>query len=124
MHRKIEGVKERECLKYQVFVGRAGTVPTLTYYTLCAPSPSFIYYTNTPSHRSPLPTYPTGVPARLLAYAKTVAHFPTALKEFEWRNKFWLDRTRARTAAGKPDLTPFHTELLMKAKDNGHVKFD
>ncbi len=74
---------------------------------------------------SPVPrTHPTGVPARLLAYAKTVAHFPTALKEFEWRNKFWLDRTRARTAAGKPDLTPFHTELLMKVKDNGHVKFD
>jgi hypothetical protein len=35
-------VKERECLKYQVCVGRAGTVRTLIYYTLCVPSPSFI----------------------------------------------------------------------------------
>jgi len=65
-----------------------------------------------------------GVEERLLAYAKTVAHFPTALKEFEWRNQFWLDLTRARAAASKHDLTPFHTELLMKAKADGHVSFE
>eukprot|EP00277_Geminigera_cryophila_P044554 CAMPEP_0173068282 /NCGR_PEP_ID=MMETSP1102-20130122/7316_1 /TAXON_ID=49646 /ORGANISM="Geminigera sp., Strain Caron Lab Isolate" /LENGTH=275 /DNA_ID=CAMNT_0013936105 /DNA_START=65 /DNA_END=892 /DNA_ORIENTATION=- len=65
-----------------------------------------------------------GVEERLLAYAKTVAHFPTALKEFEWRNQFWLDLTRAREAAGKEDMTPFHTKLLLQAKDDGHVSFD
>ena len=31
--------------------------------------------------------FKAGMPARLCAYAKTVGHFPTALKEFEWRNK-------------------------------------
>ena len=94
-----------------------------------------------------------GMPERLLAYAKTVGHFPTALKEFEWRNqsrparrsprpcppptpitgpradargvgRFWLDISRGRAAAGKADLTPFHTKLLTKARDDGHVKFD
>lgn len=69
-------------------------------------------------------SFKPGVPERLLAYAKTVAHFPTALKEFDWRNKFFLDLTRARAAAGKDDLTPMHTELLMQAKANGHVNFD
>ena len=44
--------------------------------------------------------FKAGVPERLLAYAQTVAHFPTALKELEWRNQFWLDLTRARQAAG------------------------
>eukprot|EP00287_Rhodomonas_sp_CCMP768_P026083 CAMPEP_0202831702 /NCGR_PEP_ID=MMETSP1389-20130828/17009_1 /ASSEMBLY_ACC=CAM_ASM_000865 /TAXON_ID=302021 /ORGANISM="Rhodomonas sp., Strain CCMP768" /LENGTH=331 /DNA_ID=CAMNT_0049505463 /DNA_START=14 /DNA_END=1009 /DNA_ORIENTATION=- len=65
-----------------------------------------------------------GTVERLCAYARSVAHFPTALKEFEWRNKFWLDITREREAAGKPDLTPFHTELLLKARDDGHVQFE
>jgi len=63
-------------------------------------------------------------PERLLAYARTVAHFPTALKEFDWRNKYFLDITRDREASGKPDLTPMHTKLLLKARDDGHVKFD
>ena len=48
--------------------------------------------------------FKAGVEERLLAYAKTVAHFPTALKEFEWRNQFFLDLTRARTAAGTAPL--------------------
>jgi len=53
-------------------------------------------------------------PQRLLAYARSVAHFPTALKEFDWRNKYFLDLTRARAAKGLPDLTPMHTDLLSK----------
>ena len=65
-----------------------------------------------------------GVPERLCAYARSVAHFPTALKEFSWRNKFWLDITRARQGKGAEDLTPFHTKLLLKARDDGAVKFD
>lgn len=67
--------------------------------------------------------FKAGMAERLCAYAKTVGHFPTALKEFEWRNQYWLDTTRAREAAGKQDLTPFHTELLLKARDNAHVSF-
>eukprot|EP00960_Hanusia_phi_P058766 763979-Hanusia_phi.AAC.5 len=65
-----------------------------------------------------------GVPERLCAYARSVAHFPTALKEFSWRNKFWLDIARAREGKGEKDLTPFHTKLLLKARDDGAVKFD
>jgi len=38
--------------------------------------------------------------------------------------RFWLDISRGRAAAGKADLTPFHTKLLTKARDDGHVKFD
>ncbi len=34
-----------------------------------------------------------------------------------------MDMTAARKAAGKADLTPFHTELLTAARDAGHVKF-
>lgn len=68
--------------------------------------------------------FKAGVPERLLAYARSVAHFPTALKEFEWRNKFFLDLSRARQAAGRPDPTPLHTQLLLKARAAGAVKFD
>lgn len=56
--------------------------------------------------------FEAGCPERLLAYARSVAHFPTALKEFDWRNKYFLDLTRARAAKGLPDLTPMHTDLL------------
>ena len=69
-------------------------------------------------------TFEDKCPERLCAYARTVAHFPTALKEFDWRNKYFLDLTRAREAEGKDDLTPLHTKLLLKARDDGHVKFD
>jgi len=65
-----------------------------------------------------------GVPERLLAYARSVAHFPTALKELEWRNKFFLDLSRARLAAGRPDPLPLHTRLLLQARAAGAVKFD
>ena len=49
---------------------------------------------------------------RLCAYARSVAHFPTAVKEFEWRNGYFWSLSQAAEAAGKPDPFPLHTHLL------------
>lgn len=53
-----------------------------------------------------------GTVARLMSYARAVAHFPTAVKELEWRNGFFYDISSAQTAAGKPDPFPTHTTWL------------
>ena len=37
---------------------------------------------------------------RLLAYARAVAHFPTAVKEFEWRNGFFHGVSTSALDAG------------------------
>ncbi|KAI8469450.1 MAG: hypothetical protein J3K34DRAFT_451932 [Monoraphidium minutum] len=58
-----------------------------------------------------VPEAPGAVP-RLNAYARSVAHFPTAVKEFEWRNGWFYGLTQAALAAGKPDPCPLHTALL------------
>jgi ketopantoate reductase len=63
----------------------------------------------------------TGVEARLCAYARAVAHFPTAVKEFEWRNGFFLELSQAAMAEGRPDPCPMHTELLVMARVIEHV---
>ncbi|KAI5062296.1 hypothetical protein GOP47_0022835 [Adiantum capillus-veneris] len=39
-------------------------------------------------------TFDAGVEARLCAYARSVAHFPTALKEFEWRNGWFYELSK------------------------------
>ena len=49
---------------------------------------------------------------RLTAYGRSVAHFPTAVKEFEWRNGWFHAITTAALAAGKPDPMPLHTAGL------------
>jgi len=49
---------------------------------------------------------------RLLAYGRSVAHFPTAVKEFDWRNGWFYDLSQAAMAAGRPDPTPIHTAGL------------
>jgi len=49
---------------------------------------------------------------RLAAYARSVAHFPTAVKEFEWRNGAFYDITLMAQAAGRPDPCPKHTAGL------------
>lgn len=51
---------------------------------------------------------------RLAAYARSVAHFPTAVKEFEWRNGAFYDLSLQAEAAGRPDPCPSHTEGLRK----------
>ncbi|KAI7836615.1 hypothetical protein COHA_009500 [Chlorella ohadii] len=53
-----------------------------------------------------------GVEARLLAYARSVAHFPTAVKEFQWRNGWFHSLSAAAAAAGRPDPCPTHTAWL------------
>lgn len=49
---------------------------------------------------------------RLAAYARSVAHFPTAVKEFEWRNGAFYDLTSQAEKAGLPDPCPLHTAGL------------
>jgi hypothetical protein len=49
---------------------------------------------------------------RLCAYARSVAHFPTAVKEFSWRNGYFYDLSQKALAAGKPDPCPTHTAWL------------
>ena len=41
-----------------------------------------------------------------------MAHFPTAVKEFEWRNGWFHAISAAAVAAGKPDPMPQHTAGL------------
>ena len=55
---------------------------------------------------------------RLCAYARSVSHFPTALKEFEWRNGWFADITLKRASRMMFDLSPKHTSILSKTSDN------
>ena len=55
-----------------------------------------------------------GVFERLAAYGRSVSHFPTAVKEFEWRNGWFYDITTAALQAGQADPMPLHTEGLKK----------
>ena len=50
--------------------------------------------------------------ARLYAYARSVAHFPTALKEQPWRNGWFVAASEAAAAAGNKDPFPLHSELM------------
>ena len=54
----------------------------------------------------------SGVQERLCAYARSVSHFPTAVKEFGWRNGWFHELSAAAVAAGRPDPCPMHTALL------------
>ena len=53
---------------------------------------------------------------RLRAYARSVAHFPTAVKELEWRNGWFHSLSLKAMAAGKVDPFPTHTALLKAVK--------
>jgi hypothetical protein len=52
---------------------------------------------------------------RLCAYARSVAHFPTAVKEFEWRNGWFYALSQAAAREGRPDSFPKHTAALAAA---------
>ena len=51
---------------------------------------------------------------RLKAYARAVSHFPTAVKEFEWRNGWFYAITEAAVKDGKADPCPLHTAGLVE----------
>ncbi|XP_077238188.1 nuclear protein isoform X2 [Tasmannia lanceolata] len=53
---------------------------------------------------------------RLCAYSRAVAHFPTAVKEFKWRNGWFYSLTQKAVAEGKPDPCPLHTAWLQELK--------
>lgn len=55
-----------------------------------------------------------GAYGRLAAYGRSVAHFPTAVKEFEWRNGWFYQISAGLIAAGKADPMPLHTAGLAK----------
>lgn len=57
---------------------------------------------------------PEGLADRLCAYARSVAHFPTALKEFEWRNGWFADITFRRAGRLQEDPCPRHTQILQE----------
>lgn len=59
-------------------------------------------------------SFQEGTAERLLAYARAVAHFPTAVKEFEWRNGYFYAISVEAEAAGEPDPFPKHTALLQQ----------
>jgi len=52
---------------------------------------------------------------RLRAYARSVAHFPTAVKEFEWRNGYFNELSKNNyMSGGKVDPCPLHSDYLAK----------
>ncbi len=53
-----------------------------------------------------------GCVERLNAYARAVAHFPTAVKEFEWRNGWFYGISTRAVEAGAADPCPMHTAWL------------
>lgn len=61
-------------------------------------------------------TLDAGLQERLHAYSRSVAHFPTAVKEFEWRNGWFYSLSHKALEQGKPDPMPKHTSLLKELK--------
>jgi hypothetical protein len=56
---------------------------------------------------------------RLCDYARSVASFPTALKEFQWRNGWFYNYSRLAKKNGIKDYTPMHTGYLEDGKRMG-----
>ncbi|KAH0436082.1 hypothetical protein IEQ34_026489 [Dendrobium chrysotoxum] len=61
-------------------------------------------------------TFDDGLEERLCAYSRAVAHFPTAVKEFKWRNGWFYSLTEKAIALGKDDPCPLHTAWLKEIK--------
>lgn len=56
--------------------------------------------------------FEAGTEERLCAYTRSVAHFPTAVKELKWRNGYFWDLSEAARAKGEADPCPTHSALL------------
>lgn len=61
-------------------------------------------------------TFEDGTLKRLNAYTDSVSDFPCAVKEFEWRNKYFYDLGDA--------AVPTHNQLLRECKEKGLIGFD
>ncbi|XP_028791215.1 uncharacterized protein LOC114747094 [Neltuma alba] len=61
-------------------------------------------------------TFDDGMVERLCAYSRAVAHFPTAVKEFKWRNGWFYSLSEKAVAQEKPDPCPLHTKWLKELK--------
>jgi hypothetical protein len=61
------------------------------------------------------------VEKRLCDYARTVASFPTALKEFQWRNGWFYNYSCLAKKNGIRDYTPMHTGYLEDGKKMGVI---
>ncbi|KAK6267790.1 hypothetical protein QUC31_011950 [Theobroma cacao] len=61
-------------------------------------------------------TFEGAMEDRLCAYSRAVAHFPTAVKEFKWRNGWFYSISEKAIAEGKPDPCPLHTAWLKELK--------
>lgn len=59
------------------------------------------------------------VDKRLLQYSRTVKDFPTAVKEFPWRNGFFYRYSQLALSRGLDDQTPMHTGYLEDGKKMG-----
>ncbi|XP_021893190.1 uncharacterized protein LOC110811115 [Carica papaya] len=61
-------------------------------------------------------SFEEGIVERLCAYSRAVAHFPTAVKEFKWRNGWFYSLSEKAIAEGKPDPCSLHTAWLKELK--------
>ncbi|KAK7255072.1 hypothetical protein RIF29_28474 [Crotalaria pallida] len=61
-------------------------------------------------------TFDDAMEDRLCAYSRAVAHFPTAVKEFKWRNGWFYSISENAMAQGKPDPCPLHSQWLKDLK--------
>jgi len=61
-------------------------------------------------------SFPPGTIERLAAYTDVVTDFPCAVKEFEWRNKYFYDLG--------DEACPIHNGLLRECKEAGKLGFD
>jgi hypothetical protein len=61
-------------------------------------------------------TFSEGTMARLAAYTDVVTDFPCAVKEFEWRNKYFYDLG--------DDAVPTHNALLKECEEKGLLSFE
>mmetsp|Transcript_44428 Transcript_44428/g.172600 ORF Transcript_44428/g.172600 Transcript_44428/m.172600 type:complete len:337 (-) Transcript_44428:244-1254(-) len=58
---------------------------------------------------------------RLLQYASKVDFFPTAIKEFKWRNGYFYNFSLIARENGFDDPTPMHTAYLLEGKEMGLI---
>ncbi|KAK7389468.1 hypothetical protein VNO78_24542 [Psophocarpus tetragonolobus] len=61
-------------------------------------------------------TFEEAMEERLCAYSRAVAHFPTAVKEFKWRNGWFHSLSEKASAQGKPDPCPLHSQWLKELR--------